>query len=246
MKKFSHCVRWLSLMAVVNLFSGVAIVPVMAATMTYNFSGTVTVVPGKLNTSPSVFGTSGTPSVMRGTMTVDKADDLPDPRLGQYWVQTFQVTIGSYTATLSWDAITPGESGPGHVVAPSSVGVYDGVQVYDFHNTDVFRADVLLRGAPVNLAEPSMFQIELFGRNNIFSNDVLPASVPNLASFMDRNQFRLIFVEPSGAAQTVSGTLTSLTAVPLPASMVLFGIGLVALVGLKVRWRQPLHQRESP
>jgi heme A synthase len=38
---------------------------------------------------------------------------------------------------------------------------------------------------------------------------------------------------------TVSGVLTALTAVPLPAAVILFGAGLVALVGLGAgSWRQ--------
>jgi len=42
----------------------------------------------------------------------------------------------------------------------------------------------------------------------------------------------MIFDGPGGNNVKVSGSLTSLTAVPLPAAIVLFGAGLVALAGL--------------
>jgi hypothetical protein len=60
----------------------------------------------------------------------------------------------------------------------------------------------------------------------------LPSSVPSLSSFTNLNRFRLQFGPTNGANARVVGQLTDLTAVPLPTSVILFGLGLVALVGL--------------
>jgi hypothetical protein len=82
-----------------------------------------------------------------------------------------------------------------------------------------------------------LFAIELADpTHTAFNNDLLPTTPPNLGSFATKN-FRLVF--NGGPVGTVSGVLTALTAVPLPAAVILFGAGLVALVGLGAgSWRQ--------
>jgi hypothetical protein len=69
-------------------------------------------------------------------------------------------------------------------------------------------------------------------------------SPPSVSSFDDPfdelNDFRLVF-GPDSVAGGVSGVVTSLTAVPLPAAVLLFGAGLIALVGLGAGGLRNLH-----
>jgi len=92
-------------------------------------------------------------------------------------------------------------------------------------------------GSSVNGKTPNFFEIKLNDSSaTAFSNDSLPTTPPSLASF-DTKTFRLVF--SGGGQTTVSGVLTSLTAIPLPPAVILFGAGLVALIGLGAgSWRQ--------
>ena len=54
---------------------------------------------------------------------------------------------------------------------------------------------------------------------------------PSLAS-LTGTRWRLIFENGDGNLVRIQGALNSLTAVPLPAAVLLFGAGLISLVGL--------------
>lgn len=66
-------------------------------------------------------------------------------------------------------------------------------------------------------------------RDQMFSNDQFPSSPPSLSS-LTKTQWRIIFEDLEGPAHRVL-----LSSVSLPASVWLFGTGLVALVGLGSR-----------
>jgi hypothetical protein len=198
--------------------SGVVAAPSMAATITYNFSGNVTDV-GRFLSPPAVPSPQfTTESTMTGTMTVNTADGNPgSPTVGVYSIQSLSVTIGAYTATVgSTGTVNIRNGGPGNdrfeVAAPSQPGN--------------------LSGDPINFLLPRLFTMNLRGPNNLLGSDELPSSAPSLSSFTGANQFRLQFGPTSGANARVVGQLTELTAVPLPTAVTLFGLGLVALVGL--------------
>jgi hypothetical protein len=88
----------------------------------------------------------------------------------------------------------------------------------------------LTSGDPVNGFTPRLFDIRLLDGTAGAFNSQYPTTVPSLSSFSSTNQWRLVF-GPGG--RVVQGMLTSLTAaVPLPAVAILFGAGLIALVGL--------------
>jgi hypothetical protein len=55
-----------------------------------------------------------------------------------------------------------------------------------------------------------------------------PPSLGDLSS----TQWRLVFENSNGRAVRLQGVLNSLTVVPLPAAVLLFGAGLISLVGL--------------
>ncbi len=89
--------------------------------------------------------------------------------------------------------------------------------------------NTLTSGAPVDGVTPTRFDILLEDGTATAFDSQYPTTVPSLSSFLTTNQWRLVFV-PGG--QVVQGMLTSLTAVPLPAAVLLFGAGLISLVGL--------------
>ena len=88
----------------------------------------------------------------------------------------------------------------------------------------------------MNGRNPLAFEFDLTGNSSAFGSTALPTTPPSLSSFATKT-FRVIFA--GGVHSIVQGTLTSLTAVPLPATVILFGAGLVALAGLGAgSWRQ--------
>ena len=198
--------------AIIGIILGAALAvsPAMAASITYNFTGTVDVVNVQLQ---SQFNTSQTIS---GQAIVDSAGSG-----GEYAIQNFIVHIGGYQATM-------GPSG--------------GVTITDVTSKSFGQDRFFLQlngpqvGVP-KLLSPSLFSIDLRGPNNVFSSDALPTTPPGLSAFSNLNSWRLVFSPGNG--RDVSGTLTSMTVVPLPAAVILFGAGLVALVGLGAgSWRQ--------
>jgi len=96
-------------------------------------------------------------------------------------------------------------------------------------------------GATINGGLPGSFQVSLTDTSGkVFSDLGLPTTPPSLNAF-NKNQWRLDF---GGAGNYVVGSLAHLTAVPLPAAVILFGAGLISLVGLgagglrNLRWPQ--------
>lgn len=77
-----------------------------------------------------------------------------------------------------------------------------------------------LTGSSVNSRFPVSFE---------FDGNANTSSPPGIGSFVS-NHWRIVF--SGNGNPKVIGTLTSLTAVPLPAAVVLFGAGFVALAGL--------------
>ena len=222
MKRILHISRSLALMAGLVVLGGVAVAPAMAATVTYNFTGTVNFVGNNLK--PNVFFHAAPPSdpgsTMTGTMIVDMADGTPGGLLGTYTILNINnLQIGSYNATFN--------SADGQTVTIRN-GTGNGA------GADRFRVSAGVDGTTVRNGSgtPREFTIDLRGPNNIFSSDALPDPAPSVGSFITRNIFRLQFGNGNGDGRAVIGQLTSLTAVPLPAGIVLFGVGLVALIGL--------------
>lgn len=204
MDVFVRSLRSLGVAVGLLLSSGFAMSSAMAASITYNFSGDVTGV------NPLLASQFNTSQRMSGSMTVNTTDTNPNANLGSYNIQDFRVMIGNYTATMGTSGVVDVRNGP----------------AFDFLAVTV-NSPV---GNNVNFLAPREFDALLFGPNNIFTSDALPNPAPSIASFTFP-EFRLFF-GPQGAGASVSGALTSLTAVPLPASVILFGVGLVALIGL--------------
>ena len=176
-----------------------------AALVTYSFTGIVDEV------HPQLESTFSEGQSLSGSISVNMVDTNVNSRVGHYAVTNFSLNVGGYIATM-------GPSG--------QVQIQDKLTGFDRMDGPVSNPNgQIVDGLPLR-----QFDIGLRGPANIFNSDALPMSPPSLSSFDKLNQFRLFFGE--GLGRTVSGTLTSLTAVPLPAAVILFGAGLVALVGL--------------
>lgn len=110
------------------------------------------------------------------------------------------------------------------------------IKIVNNPSFDSYTVRVPLDGSSVGSFDPIFFRITLTDPSGmVFSNDLLPTTPPSLNSFAT-DRFRIVFEDGSGVAR-VSGSLTSL--VPLPTAVILFGAGLIALVGLGAgSWRK--------
>ena len=96
-------------------------------------------------------------------------------------------------------------------------------------------ADVYQLRAPVMGSLLDYYQISIIHYPSSFSNSLFPPTI----GMMSQSQFRLVLTNP----QEVTGHLTG---VPLPPAVILFGAGLVALIGLGARnWQRAQDTRES-
>jgi hypothetical protein len=197
----------------------IAVTPAPAASIQYSFTGDVDRV------APRLSSTFNTTQLMSGLVTVDTSGTIGHPGIGTYTITNFSLDIGGYHATM-------GPSG--------QVQIVDRLNGLDRFNVTVNNPNGPSVHVihPVATFTPSVFDIHLRGPASIFSSDALPTT-PSISAFTNFNQWRLVF-GPNG--KVVAGTVTALTAVPLPAAVILFGAGLVALVGLGAgSWRQKKH-----
>jgi len=207
----------LALTASVLLGASIAVTPATAALITYAFSGEVTKVQNQLNPP---FSVNLSPTAMTGSMTVNTTDLNSNTKIGQYTITNFSLNIEGQTY------------GNGSF---QQVEIRNGLPGQDQFNVSV----VSPTGLPVGTRVPGLFDIQLHGPSTIFSTDALPTTSPSISSFTNKNLWRLVF-EPG--SKVVSGVMTSMTVVPLPAAVILFGAGLIALVGLGAgSWRQKKH-----
>lgn len=191
-----------------------------AASLQFSFTGivqgsNVTVSP-PLNIGQTMFGSF--------TVNSPLTDSNPSSNIARYndSITNLSVTIGSstpYTATFGQ---------PNNHITIKNLPAFDSAQLV---------VNTLTSGAPVNgLYTPTKFDITLVDGTAGAFDSQYPTTVPSLSAFSTTNQWRLVFA-PGG--RVVYGALSSFTAVPLPAAVILFGAGLVALVGLGAgSWRQ--------
>ncbi len=191
-----------------------------AALVTYEFSGNISEVPGALFT-PGGQGANGFNAGLKlsGTYTFDSAATglLPSGLQAQVYngsVTNLNLSIGNYAAVLQ---------GGGTNLTTMSSG-----------NPSLYSVNLGAAGNLVKGFAPSLFSLNLADETGTaFSSVALPGNpAPSLNSF-NVNRWTLVF---SNGASLV-GSLDSLKAVPLPATALLFGAGLIGLVGLGARGR---------
>lgn len=178
-----------------------------AAPITFNFSGFVSDVADPLSPPISALGQQ-----VQGSFTVDFT-----PKTG-----------GTYNGVVTGFAInfngTP-------YSANFASGLTNGVQIHNAvgNGQDKWSIGTNVSGTSINGLNPDAFFLTLKGKDMFSSDDLQP---PNLSAALQSAKWRLSFLDGDDDVANIKGVITQLTAVPLPAAVVLFGAGLISLVGL--------------
>lgn len=204
----------------------VTLAPAIAAPVTFQFSGQLTsLIGGGLTAAGFSVGQSFVGSYTFESTSSNVYDANPNKAIYNA-LTSLTATIGSYTVTLVPDPDLRE------------------IQIHNNLGSSISRRDAYIvgsrvTGAVVNGLSPVDFFIDLIDPSHTaFDSDALPSSPPNLSSFATK---RASFGFFSGAPENslLHGEIHSLTAVPVPAAVLLFGTGLTALIGLGAgSWRR--------
>ncbi len=221
MKRFTNLSLSLLILGAASVLPMLSVGNAEAALVTYEFKGNISEVSGSLFT-PGGQGANGFNAGLKlsGTYTFDTATAgmLPSGLGAQVYngsVTDMKLSVGNYSATLQ---------GGGTNLTTMTNG-----------STSLYSLNLGTAGNLVKGLAPSLFSLNLADESGTaFSSVTLPGNpAPKLNSF-NVNRWTLVF---SNGAQLV-GSLDSLKAVPLPATALLFGAGLIGLVGLGARSRR--------
>ena len=191
-----------------------------AALVTYSFTG------GVSNLNGPLLPTVNLTSPVSGTFQFDNS-----PAVGGNYpgvVTNLTLNIGGYTSSFD-----PGAN---------AVTILKNIDLGDGFNGDRWRLVTAATGLPINGYSPFRFDLNLDREGSLFANTNMQ-NPPSLSS-LTGSRWRLIFENAGGNLVRVQGAFSSLTAVPLPAAVILFGAGLISLVGLgagglrNLRWPQ--------
>lgn len=195
-----------------------------ATLVSYSFTG------GVSNLNGALLPTVNMGSSVSGTFHFDNATGGVN---GNYpgAVTNMSLNIGGYTSSFAPDA------------PENAVTVFNQIDLGGSIIGDRWRLVTGATGDPINGYSPFRFDLQVDQEGgSAFSNVDLqrPPSFNSLTG----SRWRLIFENAEGNLVRVQGGLSSLTAVPLPAAVLLFGAGLISLVGLgagglrNLRWPQ--------
>lgn len=180
-----------------------------AALVTYSFTGGVTNVSNALKPTLGI-------SPVSGTFTFDNSSATGGNYPGV--VSGFSLNIGGYTANYTSGLM-------------NGVSVSKGGLLLDGTSGDSWHLVTNATGMPatVNGYTLRFFDLNLEREGSLFANTNMqnPPSIGDLTG----TRWRLVFENAMGIAR-IQGNLLTLTAVPLPAAVLLFGAGLISLVGL--------------
>jgi hypothetical protein len=178
-----------------------------AALVQYSFTGTVGGANGALRSELPVG------SAMSGTFSFENT--TPSTGTGRYVgaLQSFSLDIGSYSVNFD----------------PS--GDLNLIRITDNPSGDLWRLRTSVAGDGVGQYSPTEFRLDLEDEDGLAITGTGLQNPPSLGD-LTSTQWRLVFEDAGGRMVRVQGVLSSLTAVPLPAAVLLFGAGLISLVGL--------------
>lgn len=183
-----------------------------AALVTYSFTGGVSSINGAL-LSPTM--NMGSP--VKGSFQFDNGTGGVG---GNYpgAVTNMSLNIGGYVSSFAAGA--------------NAVTVFNQIDLGGFVTGDRWRLVTGATGDPINGGySPFRFDLNLDQEGGSAFSNVDLQSPPSFGS-LTGSRWRLIFENAEGNIVRVQGGLNSLTAVPLPAAVILFGAGLISLVGL--------------
>jgi len=181
-----------------------------AALVNYSFTGSVSNISGALRSS-----TMNLTSSVTGSFQFDNATPgSSNLHVGNYAgaVTGMNLSIGGYATSL-----TPGAN---------TISLFNNVGF-----GDRWKLVTEATGGAIRGYTPISFDLQLDDdAGEAFHNTRLqnPPSLSTLSS----TRWRVIFENADGNLVTVRGVVNRLTAVPLPAAVLLFGAGLISLVGL--------------
>jgi len=229
-----HRIRngFLALAATASMLLGTSIVvtPATASELTFNFVGVV------LLRDASLASTFTAPLPMSGFIKYldTTTDSNPgDATIGQYNNAItgggININGGAYVVNL-----LPGPSANNFITIEN--------QANSPGNQDSYQMRVSTDNTPTAGAfVPNYFQVDLLHLPSTFLDDTLQP--PTLGGINSVNTFRMSFLNGSTIAE-LSGKITNASVVPLPPAVILFGAGLVALIGLGARnWQRTAGAR---
>jgi hypothetical protein len=119
----------------------------------------------------------------------------------------------------------------GYSVSFDASGDTNLVRIIDRPSGDIWRLRTSVMGSDIGQYSPTEFRLDLEDEDG---NAITGTGLQNPPSLGDLSstQWRLVFENSNGRAVRLQGVLNSLTVVPLPAAVLLFGAGLISLVGL--------------
>jgi hypothetical protein len=203
------------------LWASIAVPLAMAHLVTFQFTGSVTDVGVGTPTAYSI----GNGSVLNGSYLMDPQDPniirtvnpAGHATYDAVGVKNLTFTLGDLVASPPFQGYT--KAGSVGVSSSSSAGGQSYITSTSFDSPEV-----------------ASLEIGYFGGSGYINDNLdLPTTPPSITSFTS-TRFRLYFNNQSGTP-FVEGHLT-MAPVPLPPAVILFGAGLVALVGLVAgNWR---------
>lgn len=180
---------------------------VHAALVTYSFTGSVSDVNRPLRSTLPLT------SSVTGTFQYDT--ETPQVGNGRYpgAVQNLSLTIGTYSVNLD------------------PMGETNVIRITDNPSGDLFRLSTSVNGSPIGAYTPTLFRLDLADEDGLAIAGTALNNPPSLGD-LSSTRWRLMFENIDGGSVRIQGAINSLTAVPLPAAVILFGAGLISLVGL--------------
>lgn len=214
-------------------FTGVLAWPADAAPVTFRFTGEITSVTTTLssargfNPGQTFFGTY--------TFETTTADAIPSSDRGAYR------GITAFSVNMAGQAIVP---------LQPPVGLSDGIFILNNEGAVRDRYSLLSSGSGPEIAGWQFRQMNidlLDSSQSVFSNDTLPTTPPSLSSFAQRpTSFTFSNRDALGNFRgfgSVDGKLTSLSLVPIPPTLLLFGSGVMVLAALHTIGRRSRGSR---
>ena len=209
------------------LWASIVVTPATAGPVLFHFQGAVdNNVPGSLS-SRFANGQS-----LSGNFTFDTVDSIGNTIADS----NSNINIGKYIGAIKGLNLNFNSGG---YVAQLGTGGSNFIQIEDgvLNDNFVVRAPINATnpGVIVNGFSPDFIRIEFAHGPGAFANDSL--SRPTLGTFLNTGTFRFHFEDGDGGTAVLGGGVTILNT-PLPPAVILFGAGLVALVGLGAgSWR---------